>query len=81
MKDEAQKSPIQFQLCAAILKDKKMVGKPCCNTSNKLVRGMICGSVHAEANAIISYFGKDLRFDNSKKRWCLLWFKSKCEEI
>lgn len=77
MINEAYKSPLQSQLCAAILKDKKMISKPCCNTTRNLCHGQICGSIHAEAHALMSYFGKDLQFDRGKNRWYLLCKKWK----
>ena len=67
--NEAIKSIIDQQLAAVILKDNKMVIKPCCNTPRNIYRGVCCGSLHAEAHAILNYFGKSLVF-NKKKGWC-----------
>ena len=72
---EASKSEISSKLAACILKDKKMVSKARCNTSRNFCRGLECGSLHAEANAILTYFGKSLQFDPYIKRWYLLWNK------
>lgn len=61
MKDEASKSPMQYQLCAAIMKNKKMIGRPYCNTNTNTnqLNNKLCGSIHAEANAILHFFGKE----------------------
>jgi deoxycytidylate deaminase len=36
------------------------------------------GSVHAEANALLSFFGKDMKFDQKKQKWVI---SSKCKLI
>lgn len=60
--DEASHSTINSQLAAALLKGQKMISRPCSNTSRNMCRGQTCGSLHAEAHAILDYFGKDLTF-------------------
>jgi hypothetical protein len=75
--EEAQKSPISHQLAAGVIKDKKLVGKVCCNT---LSNNDSCGSLHAEANAITTYFGKNLSFDKYRKMWYLKWGFKQCKE-
>lgn len=67
---EANKSQIDQQLAAALIKGKKMITKPCCNTSRGICRGNYVGSLHAEAHAIINYYGKALSF-NKKSGWIL----------
>lgn len=69
---EAYKSPICNKLAACILKDKKMIGRICCNTDRNFCRGNECGSLHAEAHALLNYFGKSLQFDRFKNKWYLL---------
>lgn len=61
MRDEADKSPLQYQLCAAILSNKKIISRPYCNTiiNPKIINTKLCGSIHAELNAILHFFGKD----------------------
>lgn len=66
---EAQKSLIDQQLAAAIACGSKMVSKPFCNSPQNTCRGPCYGSLHAEARAIINYFGRSLIFDK-KKGWC-----------
>lgn len=68
---EALKSNISHQLAAGIIIDGKLVNKPYCNTNRNYCRGVVCGSVHAEANALLHHFGKNLRFDKGSNRWCL----------
>ncbi len=68
---EATKSNIGQQLAAGIIKGTKMISIPCCNTNRNTYKGMYSGSLHAEAHAMITYYGKNLSFD-SKRGWCLL---------
>jgi deoxycytidylate deaminase len=68
---EAQKSVIDHQLAATIIKSGKMVTKVCCNSPRNTCRGACMGSLHAEANAILNYFGRSLSWDK-KKGWCFL---------
>jgi deoxycytidylate deaminase len=70
LRTEANKSLIDQQLAAAIIKGKRLITKPCCNTTRSTCRGNCIGSLHAEANAIINYFGRSLSFDK-KKGWIL----------
>jgi hypothetical protein len=68
---EALKSPINNQLAAGILKEKKLVGKICCNTNRNFCRGIEFGSLHAEVHAILNYYGKNLVYDKAIKKWIL----------
>lgn len=68
---EAIKSNIDQKLAAVILKGAKMISNPCCNSHRNTYRGMCRGSLHAEAHAMIAYYGKKLSFD-SKRGWCLI---------
>ena len=78
---EALKSDISSKLAAGVLKGKKMVSKACCNTNRNFCRGTICGSLHAEANALLTYLGQSLQFDAMNKRWYLQrGTKKKCEK-
>ena len=73
---EAQKSLVNQQLAAAVTRGSRMVSRPCCNSLQNTCRGSCCGSLHAEARAIVNYFGRSLSFDK-KKGWCFLWGKAK----
>lgn len=78
--NEANKSNINYRLAAGILKDKKLVTRPCCNQDRNFCRGQFCTSIHAEAKAMLTYYGKNLKFDSIKNRWCLLFRKRKTSE-
>lgn len=68
--EEASKSTINSQLAAALFKGQKMISsQPRANTNRNVCRGHNCGSLHAEAHAIIDHFGKDLTF-NPNIGWC-----------
>lgn len=68
---EAQNSGINYKLAAGVLKGQKLVSKVCCNTNRNFCRGFECGSLHAEAHALLNYFGKSLKFNLSNKKWYL----------
>jgi len=68
---EATKSKIEQKLAAVIVKGARMISLPCCNSQRNTYKGMYMGSLHAEAHAMITYYGKNLTFD-SKRGWCLL---------
>ena len=67
---EAQKSLIDHQLAAAIIRGGKLISKPCCNSPRNTCHGHCFGSLHAEARAILLHYGKSLLFDK-KRGWCL----------
>ena len=58
----ASKSTIKCQLAAAIMKGVKLISRPCSNISRNMCRGQAGGSLHAEAHAILDYFGKELKY-------------------
>ena len=61
-------SSIDKQLSAGVLRSSKLITKPCCNISRNKCRGEFISSLHAEANAIINYYGKDISYDGTKWR-------------
>jgi len=77
MKDKALQSNMSNQLSAVIIIKKKIITKPCCNINRNYCRGNVCGSIHAEANALLNYYGRKLQFDKYKNRWYLLYHKEK----
>ena len=78
---EASKSNISSKLAAGILKGQKLVSRVCYNTDRNFCRGVECGSLHAEANALLTHFGRSIQFDLSNKRWYLKYFtKKKCKK-
>jgi hypothetical protein len=73
---EANTSTINWKLAAAIVKGKQSVSHICTNTDRSTCRGNLCGSLHAEAHAIIDYYGKDLIY-SQRNGWCFLPRKGK----
>jgi deoxycytidylate deaminase len=67
--DEAKNSCMEFQMAAAIIKGNKIINNPCCNLNRNMCRGALITSLHAEARAILNYYGKSLSFD--KNKWVL----------
>jgi hypothetical protein len=59
----ANHSTLNSKLAAVIIKGTKILSKPCTNIERNTCRGNICGSLHAEAHAILLYFGRDLSYD------------------
>ena len=77
LKDEALQSNMNQQLAAGVIVERKLMTKPCCNINRNYCRGNVCGSIHAETNALLHYYGRNLQFDKHKNRWCLLYYKNK----
>jgi len=75
--NEAMKSDINYRLAAGILCNKKLISTPCCNINRNYCRGNVCSSLHAEANALLTHYGKNLQFDTKKNRWYLKLYKYK----
>ena len=76
-------SNINIGVAAAIVRNGKVIGKVSQNTERTHCHGMNCSSVHAEVNAVISYFGKDLYYDKKTEGYAVWgikgppWFESK----
>jgi len=75
--NKASESDISYNLAAGIICNNKLISRPCCNINRNYCRGNFCSSIHAEANALLNYYGKNLKFDSMKNRWCLLHTKWK----
>ena len=54
--EQASKSDNKYQLAAALIKGQKFISRPCSNIHRNICRGYTCGSLHAEASAILSGF-------------------------
>ncbi len=67
--DAAHKSTINYKLAAAIIKGGKLITKPCINTDRSHYRGCHNFSLHAEANAILNLYGKDLTYIQNSKNF------------
>lgn len=53
--EEARNSVIEHQLSAAIIKNNKLLTKPCCNIPINKSYNKSCSTIHAEINAILRY--------------------------
>lgn len=66
---EAEESTLQHRLAAAVVQNNKQLSSSCCNVDRNLCRGKYTPSVHAEARALLSYYGNKIYY--SKYRgWC-----------
>ena len=61
--NEAEKSPLKQSLAAAIVQNTKFLSDSCCNIDRNFCRGHYTPSLHAEARAILNYFGKNVFYD------------------
>lgn len=76
--DIANKSPIKYPIASILISNKKMINKHPYNNSNRSsFHGAIHTSLHAEMNCILAYYGNKIRWDRSRKCWCLLQEKGK----
>jgi hypothetical protein len=64
----ATTSDINFQLSAAIIRGSKFITPACANVQKNSCKGN-CGSLHAEAHAILTHYRKDLSYSD-KLGWC-----------
>lgn len=71
LQNEALKSNMCHQLAACVIIEGKIINKPYCNCDRNYCRGNIGGSIHAEANALLHYYGRNLKFNKYKKKWYL----------
>jgi len=65
LKMKANDSLVEHKLGAVIIKGNKMLTKPCCNLPKNSCYGNTVGSIHAEVNAIITYFGKSFYYNHA----------------
>jgi tRNA(Arg) A34 adenosine deaminase TadA len=61
------KSSSQFQLAACLINSNKMVTRPCRNISKDTSHGYKNFTLHAEANAIKTYYGESFYYNSVKK--------------
>lgn len=71
LRQNATESIIDQRLSATLLHGGKEITNPCCNSPRNTCRGASFGSLHAEARAILNYFGRSLSYVKGKG-WYLL---------
>lgn len=49
-------------VAAVIMRGTRPISKICYNSKRNYVRGKVCPSIHAEANAMMCHFGKHLSY-------------------
>ena len=75
--EKAYESDVCYNLAAGIVLNNKLLSKPCCNSNRSYFRRAYCNSLHAEAHAILNFYGKNLKFDVLQDRWYLKYCKWK----
>jgi hypothetical protein len=73
----ANKSTIKYPIASALIYNKKMVNRPRNNTDRSSFHGAIHSSLHAEMNSILDFYGNDIQWDRTRKKWRLLCHKGK----
>ncbi len=67
--DIANQSTLQQHLAAAVIQSNKPVSNSLCNADRNYSRRHAVPSLHAEARAILSYYGKNIYYSRYKG-WC-----------
>ena len=62
--EQADKSTLQQHLAAAVIQGNKQLSDSVCNADRNLCRGHYIPSLHAEARALLSYYGKNIYYNN-----------------
>lgn len=74
--NNAYESVLAQKLSAVMVQSGKMLTPCCSNVQRTSCRGAVIGSLHAEANAVLNYYGHYLRH-SSKHGW-YIFQKGKC---
>ncbi len=69
-----ENNQIKIGVAAVLMQGTKQIGNICGNIDRNYCRGMVCPSIHAEVNALISYFGKNISY-SPKHGWTRLYIK------
>ena len=64
--EEAAKSTLQQHLAAAVVHNNKQLSNSVCNVDRNLCRGHYTPSLHAEARALLSYYGRSIHYSKYK---------------
>jgi len=55
-------SDMKITVASVLLRNSKPIGRICCNSKRNYCRGKVCSSIHAEANAMLTHFGKHISY-------------------
>ena len=66
---QADKSTLQQRLAAAVIQNNKQLSDSVCNIDRNLCRGHHIPSLHAEARALLTFYGRDIGYSDHKG-WC-----------
>lgn len=69
LQDIANQSKLQQHLAAAVIQNNKPVTNSLCNSDRNYSRRHTVPSLHAEARALLSYYGKNIYY-SKYKGWC-----------
>lgn len=61
-------SAMNIGVAAVLLRGSRQIGRICGNYERNYCHGQVCPSIHAEVNAITSYFGKHISY-SPKHGW------------
>ena len=77
---QADKSTLQQHLAAAVIQNNKQLSDSVCNADRNLCRKHYTPSLHAEARALLSYYGRNIYF-SKYKGWCFYDQKYKAKKV
>lgn len=63
-----KRSALNISVSAIMLHGLKPIGNVCTNIERNYIKGYVCPAMHAEINAVASYFGKNLQY-SKKHGW------------
>ena len=78
---QADKSTLQQHLAAAVIQNNKQLSDSVCNADRNLCRRHHVPSLHAEARALLSFYGKNIYYNNCKRKWCFYDIKYKAKKV
>jgi len=76
--NKATESDLTHKLSAMIVSGGKILSPCCSNVQRNSCRGAVMGSLHAEANAILNYYGRYLRYSPNNGWYIFQRERGKC---
>jgi len=67
--NQAEQSTLQHHLAAAVVQNNKKLSDSVCNADRNLCRGHYTPSLHAEARALLTFYGRNIYYSKCKG-WC-----------